>query len=56
MFHIGGNDVDRIVRHGMVRLGDALTVECHSHVMHLCRTVTGRRGLLRAPGLAGSPL
>jgi anthranilate synthase component 1 len=63
---LGRNDVGRIARYGTVQLGDVMTVERYSHVMHLCSTVTGRlqpgktaidalRACLPAGTLSGAP-
>ena len=41
------NDVGKVAARGSVRVGDLLTVERYSHVMHLSSTVTGTL----APGL-----
>ncbi|MFO0806278.1 MAG: anthranilate synthase component I [Gemmataceae bacterium] len=35
------NDVGRVAKLGSIRIGDLLTVERYSHVMHLSSTVTG---------------
>jgi anthranilate synthase component 1 len=39
---LGRNDVGRVARYGTVQLGDVMTVERYSHVMHLCSNVSGR--------------
>jgi anthranilate synthase component I len=60
------NDVGRVAEIGSVRIGDLLSVEHYSHVMHLSSTVTGRlrrdltafdalRASLPAGTLSGAP-
>jgi anthranilate synthase component 1 len=60
------NDVGRVAELGSVTIGDLLTVERYSHVMHLSSTVTGRlkpkltafdalRASLPAGTLSGAP-
>jgi anthranilate synthase component 1 len=60
------NDVGRVAKLGSVRIGDLLTVERYSHVMHLSSTVTGMllpektafdalRASLPAGTLSGAP-
>jgi len=60
------NDVGRVAEPGSVRLGELLTVERYSHVMHLSSTVTGKlragltafdalRAALPAGTLSGAP-
>jgi anthranilate synthase component 1 len=60
------NDVGRVAELGSVRIGDLLTVERYSHVMHLSSTVTGKlrsdltafdalRASLPAGTLSGAP-
>ncbi|MCE9563507.1 MAG: anthranilate synthase component I [Planctomycetes bacterium] len=60
------NDVGRVAEIGSVRIGDLLTVERYSHVMHLSSTVTGTlkpgltafdalRASLPAGTLSGAP-
>lgn len=60
------NDVGRVARIGSVAIGDLLTVERYSHVMHLSSTVTGQlrpgltafdalRASLPAGTLSGAP-
>jgi anthranilate synthase component 1 len=60
------NDVGRVAEVGSVRIGDLLTVERYSHVMHLSSTVTGTlaagktafdamRSALPAGTLSGAP-
>ncbi len=39
---LGRNDVGRVARPGTVTLGDVMTVERYSHVMHISSNVTGR--------------
>ena len=50
------NDVGRVSELGTVRIGDLLTVERYSHVMHLSSTVTGtlRAGLTAFDALRAS--
>ncbi len=63
---LGRNDVGRVAKFGSVELGDLLTVERYSHVMHISSTVTGRldpakttfdalRSCLPAGTLSGAP-
>jgi len=63
---LGRNDVGRVAKFGSVQLGDLLTVERYSHVMHISSTVTGRlepgktafdalRSCLPAGTLSGAP-
>ncbi|MCE9532609.1 MAG: anthranilate synthase component I [Planctomycetes bacterium] len=63
---LGRNDVGVVSEFGSVRLGDLLTVERYSHVMHLSSTVTGQldkgktafdalRSCLPAGTLSGAP-
>jgi anthranilate synthase component 1 len=63
---LGRNDVGRVARYGTVQLGDVMTVERYSHVMHICSNVTGRlqpgktafdalRSCLPAGTLSGAP-
>jgi anthranilate synthase component I len=63
---LGRNDVGQVSEFGSVRLGDLLTVERYSHVMHLSSTVTGQlqkgktafdalRSCLPAGTLSGAP-
>jgi anthranilate synthase component 1 len=60
------NDVGRVAEIGSVKIGDLLTVERYSHVMHLSSTVTGKlqegltafdalRASLPAGTLSGAP-
>lgn len=35
------NDVGRVAKHGTVKVGDCMTVERYSHVMHISSNVTG---------------
>ncbi len=60
------NDVGRVAEIGSVKIGDLLTVERYSHVMHLSSTVTGQlqsgltafdalRAALPAGTLSGAP-
>jgi anthranilate synthase component 1 len=39
---LGRNDVGRVARYDTVQLGDVMTVERYSHVMHITSNVTGR--------------
>jgi anthranilate synthase component 1 len=39
---LGRNDVGRVARYGSVRLGDVMTIERYSHVMHITSNVSGR--------------
>jgi anthranilate synthase component I len=63
---LGRNDVGKVADLGSVRIGDLLTVERYSHVMHLSSTVTGTlrpgltafdamRSALPAGTLSGAP-
>jgi anthranilate synthase component 1 len=63
---LGRNDVGRVARYGTVQLGDVMSVERYSHVMHICSNVTGRleegksaldalRACLPAGTLSGAP-
>ena len=38
---LGRNDVGRVCQPGTIKLGELLTVERYSHVMHICSNVTG---------------
>jgi len=38
---LGRNDVGRVCRYGSVNLGDVMTIERYSHVMHITSNVTG---------------
>ncbi len=39
---LGRNDVGRVAEPGTIKLGNVMTVERYSHVMHISSTVTGR--------------
>ena len=63
---LGRNDIGRVARYQTVQLGDVMTIERYSHVMHICSTVTGRlqpgksafdalRACLPAGTLSGAP-
>ncbi len=39
---LGRNDVGRVAEPGSVKLGEVMTVERYSHVMHICTNVTGK--------------
>jgi anthranilate synthase component I len=63
---LGRNDLGRVCRFGTVQVGELMTIETYSHVMHIVSSVSGRleegqgamdalRAVLPAGTLSGAP-